>query len=303
MRALILAAILGLGSTHALLAQASSYRVAPRVSVAAEDVTLADLVPGAPAGWTQVALGRAPRPGSERVVSGAWVLQRARQVGAEGLLLVPEEVVLVRGGRDISREEVEGAVEQALAGRLGPREEFRVTSVCLPPAVFDGTVGFQAVVPEGALSSPTTVWVDVLVNGERAARAWARVEIFRSRPVLVLTREVRRGDVLSPEDVTVQSGREGPGALADPREAVGRRAVRRLPAGAPLAARDLEPVPAVKRGDTVRLVARVGGVTATALGKALETAGVGDTLRVENLSSGRSLAGVLREGGVVDVAR
>ncbi|MEW6489401.1 MAG: flagellar basal body P-ring formation chaperone FlgA [Thermodesulfobacteriota bacterium] len=303
MRALILAAILGLGSFQVPFAQASSYRVAPRVSVAAEDVTLADLVPGAPRGWTQVALGRAPRPGSERVLSGAWVLQRARQVGAEGLLLVPEDVVLVRGGRDIAREDVEEAVERALAGRLGPGEELRVTSVSLPRPVTEGILELQAVVPEGALSSPATVWVDVLVDGERAARAWARVEMFRSSPVLVLAREVRRGDVLSPEDVAVQSGSPGPGALADPLEAVGRRAVRRLPAGAPLAARDLESVPAVKRGDTVRLVARVGGVTATTLGKALETAGVGDTLRVENLSSGRSLAGVLRDGGVVDVAR
>jgi flagella basal body P-ring formation protein FlgA len=302
-RTLILAAILGLGSFHPALAQVSSYRVAPRVTVAAEDVTLADLVPGAPSGWTQVALGRAPRPGSERVLSGAWVLQRARQVGAEGLLHVPEDVVLVRGGREIAREDVEEAVARALAGRLGAGEELRVTSVSLPRPVTEGAVALQPVVPEGALPSPATVWVDVLVGGERAARAWARIEIFRSRPVLVLAREVRRGDVLSLEDVAVQSGSPGPGALADPLEAVGRRAVRRLPAGAPLFARDLESVPAVKRGDTVRLVARVGGVTATTLGKALETAGVGDTLRVENLSSGRSLAGVLREGGVVDVAR
>lgn len=303
MRTLIFAAILGPVLALAAPAAASPYRVAPRVPVAAEEVTLADLVSGAPRGWAQVALGRAPRPGSERVLSGAWVLQRARQVGADGLLDVPEDVVLVRAGREVAREDVEQAVMRALADRLGAGEELRITAVSLPRPVAEGALELQALPPDGALSSPATVWVDVLVDGERAARAWARVEFFRSRPVLVLVREVSRGDVLSPEDVVVRSGGPGEGNLTDPLEAVGRRAVRRLPPGAPLSARDLEAVPAVKRGDTVRLVARVGGVTATTLGKALETAGVGDTVRVENLSSGRSLAGVLRDGGVVDVAR
>lgn len=290
----------------ALLAASAAqggYAVAPRVSVAAEEVTLADLVPGAPASWAQVALGRAPRPGSERVLSGAWVLQRARQVGADAALTVPDDVVLERGGREVRRDEVVRAVEQAVAGRLGAGEQLRITSVSLPGPVPDGTVQLQALVPDGGLPSPSTVWVDVLVEGQRAARAWARVEIFRSRPVLVLTRDLRRGDVLGALDVEVRTGDPGGAALTEPEQAVGRRAVRSLAAGASLAARDLESVPAVGRGDTVRLVAREGGVTASTLGKALESAGVGDTLRVENLASGRTLAGVLRDGGIVDVAR
>ncbi len=298
--------VLALLLAAALLAASSAqggYAVAPRISVAAEEVTLADLVPGAPASWAQVALGRAPRPGSERILSGAWVLQRARQVGADAALTVPDDVVLERGGREVGRDEVVRAVEQAVTGRLGAGEQVRITSVSLPGPVPDGAVEFQALVSEGGLPSPSTVWVDVLVDGQRAARAWARVETFRSRPVLALTRDVRRGDVLEVLDVEVRPGEAGGGALTEPEQAVGRRAVRSLAAGAHLIARDLESVPAVGRGDTVRLVARVGGVTASTLGKALESAGVGDSLRVENLASGRTLAGVLRDGGIVDVAR
>jgi len=291
------------GALLAASAAHGGYAVAPRVSVAAEEVTLADLVPGAPASWAQVALGRAPRPGGERVLSGAWVLQRARQVGAAGALSVPDDVVLERGGREVGRDEVVRAVEQALAGRLGAGEQLRITTVSLPGPVRDGTVELQALLPEGSLPSPATVWVDVLVEGQRAARAWARVETFRSRPVLVLNRDVRRGDVLDATDVEVRPGDAGEAALTEPEQAVGRRAVRNLAAGVAVGARDLESVPAVGRGDTVRLVARVGGVVASTLGKALESAGVGDTLRVENLASGRTLAGVLRDGGVVDVAR
>ena len=284
-------------------AAAGSFSVAPRVTVDAGEVTLADLVSGAPEDWTRVTLGRSPRPGGERVLSGAWVLQRARQVGAEKDLEVPEVVVLVRPGDDVSREEVVQAVERTLTARLGPGERVRVVAVSLPGPVAAGKRELSVRVPPENLPSPATVWVDVLVAGERVARAWVRVEIFRSRPVLALSRDVRRGEVLGVEDVEVRGGEATDGVLREPREAVGRRMVRSLSSGAALNERDVESVPLVGRGDAVLLVARVGAVVATVPGKALESAGVGETLRVENGVSGQALTGVLREGGVVDVVR
>ncbi|MBE0617101.1 MAG: flagellar basal body P-ring formation protein FlgA, partial [Proteobacteria bacterium] len=61
--------------------------------------------------------------------------------------------------------------------------------------------------------------------------------------------------------------------------------------------------PAVQRGDAVQLVAQVGGVTATTVGRALEAGRVGERVRVENIGSGRTVAGVLLDGGLVDVTR
>ena len=83
---------------------------------------------------------------------------------------------------------------------------------------------------------------------------------------------------------------------------VGKQLVRTLRAGTPIAARDLKSVPLVDRGDMVRVVARVGGVVASTVGKSMETAGIGDLVRVENLNSGRMLTGILQEGGVVEVS-
>jgi len=277
--------------------------IAPRIVVGAEAVSLADLVSDAPAAWAQVALGPAPRPGGERALSGAWVLQRARQVGAEDQLEVPEDVVLFRPGDEVSRDEMVQAVERALAPRLGDGERLRVTSVSLPGPVPAGLRELSVRSPAGNLPSPATIWVDVQVAGERAARAWARVETYRSRPVVALTRDVRRDEVLEAEDVELRGGEDVADALGEPGQAVGRRAVRNLAAGTALSGRDLESVSAVGRGDAVILVARVGAVVATAPGKALEAAGVGDTLRVENAVSRQSLTGVLRDGGVVDVVR
>ena len=42
-------------------------------------------------------------------------------------------------------------------------------------------------------------------------------------------------------------------------------------------------------------------VIASTMGKSMETGGVGDLVRVENLQSGRLLTGTLQEGGVVEI--
>ena len=277
-------------------------RVPERVEVRSETLTLADLVPDAPASWARVRLGPAPRPGRHRVLSGAWVRQRAGTVGAAEELELPDQIVLERPGREIGRERLVRAALEALEARLGGDEEVRVLGVGLPEPVPEGEVELVPRLPRGSVPSPATVWVDVRVDGVRKGRGWVRVEILRARPVVVLTRDVRRGQVLTADDVEVRpapaGGRSG---LADPRAVLGKRVRRTLRAGAVLTERDVETVPVVERGDLVRLVARVGAITATTLGRAVEAAGIGERVRVENLSSGRTVAGVVREAGVVDV--
>lgn len=285
-------------------AGAERLTVAERIRVSSDDVTLADLVPSAPAAWARVALGRAPRPGGERVLNREWVLARARTAGAAETLDLPESVVLTRAAAVVDREALTAAVEEALSARVGSGRSLRVASVGLPGPVPEGALGFVVDVPEGDLSAPTTVYVDVTSDGRKVGRAWARVEASDASTVVVLTRSVRKGEVLADGDVALAPPRGATRgrALVEPTEAVGKRLVRSLSAGLPVSAADLEVPPAVEKGDLVRLVARVGGVTATAPGKALEEGRPGEGLRVENLASGRVLQGILRERGVVDVA-
>lgn len=222
-------------------------------------------------------------------------------MGAEGELHLAGDVVVTRSGQTLARERLIQAVSGALAKRLGPDERIRILSVGLPGEVAAGDADLEVCVPDGPLPSPLTVWVDLVSGGARVGRAWARAEIFRSRPVLTLTRDARRGEVITPEDVEVRTGPSPMGALADPAEAAGKRLVRSMRAGSALTVRDLEAVPLVGRGDPVRLVARVDGIVASTVGRALGSAGVGEVVEVENLASGRTVAGVLGEGAVVNV--
>jgi flagella basal body P-ring formation protein FlgA len=222
-------------------------------------------------------------------------------VSAQNQLQVPQEVVLTRPGQKVGRAAVVRAVEQALAPRLSPGEKLRIVSLGLPGPLPAGELELEVRLPDGPIPSPTTLWIDVFADGERGGQAWVRAEIYRPRPVVVLTRDAQRGEVLRPEDLEVRSADAARGGLADPAQAIGKRLVRTLRAGAPVSGRDLQVVPLVERGDVVRLVARVGGVVASVPGKALDSAGVGEVLLVENVSSGQALSGVLRDGGVVEV--
>jgi flagella basal body P-ring formation protein FlgA len=222
-------------------------------------------------------------------------------VAAQKQIQVPAEVVLTRPGQKVAREAVVRAVEQALAPRLSPGEKLRIVSLGLPGPLPAGELELEVRLPDGAIPSPVTVWIDVFANGERGGQAWVRAELYRARPVVTLTRDARRGDVLEPQDLEVRPGSAARGGLTDPAQAIGKRLVRTLRAGAPVSGRDLQVVAVVERGDVVRLVARVGGVVASVPGKALDSAGVGEILLVENVSSGQALSGVLRDGGVVDV--
>jgi len=296
---------LTLALTLILLAAAPSgaaVRVPPRVEVDTDTVTLADLVPGAPAGWAAVRLGPAPRPGRTRTLEAAWIRQRARAVGAADRLALPERVVVERPGARVGRDALVEAVRAAVRSQVGPDEEVRVLSVGLPGPVPRGDRELRPRLPEGGLPSTFTVPVEVWVKGTRAATGWVRVEVFRGRPAVVLVRDARRGEVLGLDDVEVRTARSGASTLSDPQQVVGKRLRRSLRAGTALRRQDLEAVPVVTRGDVVRLVARVGGVTASTLGKALGSAGIGEVVQVENLGSGRTVAGIVRGGGLVEVA-
>lgn len=287
----------------AVAAAAPRTPVSERIAVSGDEVTLADLVPGAPAAWGRVALGKAPLPGGQRVLNRDWVLARARSAGADSTLDLPETVVLTRAGQTVEREAVVRAVQTVLAGTGGQGKAVRVSAVGLPGPVPPGEITLAVAEPEGNGPGPATVWVDVLAGGRKVGRAWARIEAGTGDEVLVLGRSARRGEVLGPEDVELAPSKAGARgrALNDVSDAVGKRLVRSLSAGMPLTAADLETPPAVAKGDLVRLVARVGSVTAVTAGKALEAGRLGEGIRVENPSSGRTVQGILRERGVVDV--
>ncbi len=132
------------------------------------------------------------------------------------------------------------------------------------------------------------------------------VEIRNEQDVVMLARGVAAGEIIGPADITSvrrDTARIAGAVLSDPRQVVGRVARRALGAGTLLGANDLVAPRIIRRGDSVALVSRRGGVEVRMAGKALGDAGQDERVSVENLSSRRVVQGIVAAGGDVLVSR
>jgi flagella basal body P-ring formation protein FlgA len=119
----------------------------------------------------------------------------------------------------------------------------------------------------------------------------------------VLSRAVDKGQLLSEADFTLAPLGAGAarGAVAVA-EASGMEAARRLQAGAPVRATDIIRPQLVRRGEPVTITVVDGGLRITAQGRALSNGAAGDLVRVVNLSSSRTLDGIVEKAGVVRIS-
>lgn len=131
----------------------------------------------------------------------------------------------------------------------------------------------------------------------------ARVELRLTLPVRVARHDlpaghrVQAGDLLAKSMEVSHLFRE-----FTPRDEdlVGRRTLRRIRIGQLLGPGQLQAPLLVKRKDLVLLRAAGEGFAATMKGIALEDGGLGDSIKVRNQSSGRTVQGWVVEPGVVE---
>ncbi len=159
-----------------------------------------------------------------------------------------------------------------------------------------------------ALQAQPTGSSTVEVSCPQAAgwRLFVPVKVRRNQNVLLLTRGLAPGEVISPADITTEqrdAARIVGAALANPADAIGKSARRMLPAGTLLLARDLESPRIVRRGDMVPLVSVGAGIEVRTVGKALSDAGINERVSVENPSTRRIIQGTVDASGAVVVAR
>jgi len=117
---------------------------------------------------------------------------------------------------------------------------------------------------------------------------------------LVAIRPIRALSVINADDVTlVEADIEG--ALSEVSAAVGLEARVVIYAGRPVRAADLGPPAIVERNQIVVLTYHAGGLAILTDGRALARGGVGDVIRVMNLTSRITVTGQIRIDGLVDV--
>jgi len=152
-----------------------------------------------------------------------------------------------------------------------------------------GNLGVKVKVQVGGITY-RTIWVD-----------W-KVSVWEELPVL--TTNVPAGASVSPAQFELRrtelpSGSMG--AVLNPAAMVGAVATRNLTAGSVVVDSDVTRPKVVHIGDQLVLIVRKGAIQAKVVVEALESAGVGDTLRVKRLDSEVELKGKVISSELVEL--
>ena len=117
---------------------------------------------------------------------------------------------------------------------------------------------------------------------------------------VIAARTIRSFSILTAADLTSIAD-DHAGAVTRIEDAIGMEARVVLYAGRPVSVNDIGPPALVERNQIITLIYRRSGLTIATEARARGRAGVGDRLRVMNLSSRNTVTGTVQEDGTVTV--
>jgi len=119
---------------------------------------------------------------------------------------------------------------------------------------------------------------------------------------VIATRMIRAQTILSATDMTLVAA-EIPGAMTELSTAVGQEAKVALYPGRAIRASDIGSPAIIERNQIIPLTYFAGGLRIAADGRALARGGIGDLIRVMNLSSRNTVFGRVIADGTVQVGQ
>jgi flagella basal body P-ring formation protein FlgA len=246
-------------------------------------------------------LTRAPEPGRMMSLDPAWLSARAAK--AKRKWRNPsslKRVTVRRAGHRIGT----GALRTLIKEELGIRNEGVRYEIAL------ANRGQTLFVPLDAQGEAHVVSLDMTAQRgtftariqpyDNAGTTEVRGRLWKLIQVPALTRPYSPGEEIMPEDIQWVDMREAnlrPGTILDPEDFSGRATRRALRPGKPVRATDIKRLAAVNRGEIITNTYQVPGIRLTAKARALGEAALGESLRVVNLQSSRTIDVVVTAPG------
>jgi len=146
--------------------------------------------------------------------------------------------------------------------------------------------------------------VGIFINGQFLKTINVVGEVKAQATVTTPVRWIRPNEVIVEEDVTAMTV-DVPSLthdfILDSDDVIGKQVLRPLPPRKPIRKIMLDDPPIVRKGDRVILEVRQGGLLVQAVGLAKAAGKSGDTILVQNKSSGREVIGTILSAGLVEV--
>lgn len=146
--------------------------------------------------------------------------------------------------------------------------------------------------------------VGVRCNAGKAWTIYSVVSIKSFKEVLVLSKALRRNDVIRADHLTTEtrdSGTLQQGYLSNADEIINKQATRNIPAGSVLNRSHYSEIFLIKRGERVSIQSGKAGLLISAPGIAMMDGAKGQQINVKNASSNRVIQATVSDIGVVSV--
>jgi flagella basal body P-ring formation protein FlgA len=161
----------------------------------------------------------------------------------------------------------------------------------------------EAFYPPGSNRHGNTT-VGVRCNGSTPWSLYVPVRVLDMQTVIVAARNLPAGGLIDESDLGIETRdvtRLQGDYFNDIDQLVGKQLAHPLSAGQVMATRHIRVPNAIKRGQRVTLLANQNGFEVRMSGTAMDDAGVGERIRVKNLTSSRVVEGVVNEDGSIVV--
>jgi flagella basal body P-ring formation protein FlgA len=142
-------------------------------------------------------------------------------------------------------------------------------------------------------------------NGKTLKQTWWRGEVVVPTEIVVADRFLKRGHILSENDVTTRPGSlddSAGNAAMNVASVIGKKIKKDIRPGQAIKTDYLNDSPAVRKGDVVTVVAESKLLRVTAQGLARENGCPGDSIRVMNLASKKEIIGQVEGPALIKVA-
>lgn len=307
--AMLLALTSGMPQSEAAAGVGNSMLSANETVMLEEDtLMLSDLFSGLPAGM-DARVGDAPLPG-ETLVIRLSTLQRI--AAANGLEWTPRSsrirVTVRRDGRAVPLQTIRTALEERLIqDYVADRIEVELTNrrlTLMVPSGTDPRVDVESL-DYNSRNQRFAATITVPIGESKRLRAKVQGEVHPVIEVPVLSRHAAPGETIRVEDIIwteMRARRSTHNTVTMTDQIVGMQVRRPIGAGRVIRRTDVKPIRLIQKGDLVTMVFRTSLMTLTLRGQALENGARRDSIRVKNLSSGKTVVGSVTDSGIVSVA-
>ncbi|NVJ92678.1 MAG: flagellar basal body P-ring formation protein FlgA [Methylocystaceae bacterium] len=279
------------------------------IVVSTSYIRLGDLFTNVPLAKEKTAIAYSPKPGRRASFDARWLYRVARAYGLQWRPLSANlSTMVTRDSIVIDKDEIQDAVTSAMQQYDLP-ENARIELSNRNLRIHVSTEIMPEVrVDDITFNRHSNRFAAIVAIGEKDMNATQRIrvtgQVLEMLNIPTLSRNVPKGEVISENDISwvqMRADRTQQDIILDAATLIGMSPKRTLRADRPIRARDIQEPVLVPKGSLVTIILKKPGLTLTSRGRAMENGSDGETIRVTNTKTSRTIDAVVIGSSMVTV--